>query len=173
MERSEYRDLINHMEWADARTWMCVLNLPSLEDDEWIKEHLHHYHSTQWAYGQILLRRPIVIPELSSFPDLRSVGLWARRFYRELSGRLIGLDETELHRNVEFPWAAQIAKRPRGTSPATAGQSIIQLALHSTHHRGQVVMRVRQAGGEPSVTDFIAWLWMGCPAPEWGVLSSG
>lgn len=172
MQESEYRKLINHMEWADAQIWMSVLNLPSLEHDEWIKERLHHYHSTQWAYGQILLKLPIIIPELNSFPDIRSIGFWARRFYKEMSVRFIGLNETELQQNVEFPWVAQVVKQLGSITPATVGESILQLVLHSTHHRGQAAMYLRQVGAEPPMTDFIAWIWMQCPAPEWGILSA-
>ncbi len=172
MKREDYSNLIRHMEWADARIWVSALNVPTLTHDKWVVERLHHYHSTQWAYGQILLKLPVDIPELLTFPDLKSVGVWARRFYSEFSGRLSELDETALSRSVDFPWAALIAERLGGVTTATVGQSIIQLALHSTHHRGQVALHVRDAGGEPPVTDFIAWIWMGCPASEWGLLAT-
>jgi hypothetical protein len=54
MQVSEYRSLIRHMEWADALIWRPVLSLPSMEHDGWMRHRLHHYHSTQWAYGQLL-----------------------------------------------------------------------------------------------------------------------
>ncbi len=173
MEQNDYASLIRHMEWADARVWMSTLKQPSSEHDAWIRERFHHYHSTQWAYGQALLNHPIEIPELISFPDLKSVGLWARRFYTECSCKLIAFGETELSRTVDFPWSALVAERYGSAAPATAGQTIVQLGLHSSHHRGQIAMHIRNAGGEPPVTDFIAWIWLGCPVSEWGILATG
>ncbi len=173
MLKNEYRRLISHMEWADAQIWKSVLSLPSLHHDDWLKEHLHHYHSTQWAYGQILLKLPLMVPELSAFPDIRSLGLWVRRFYGEVSPKLAGCSEEQYQQNVEFPFAEKVAERLGSVSPATVGESIIQLALHSAHHRGQIVVKLREAGGEPPVTDFIAWVWMRCPAADWGNLSDG
>jgi hypothetical protein len=34
------------------------------------------------------------------------------------------------------------------------------------YHRGQVATRLRERGGEPPLTDFIAWIWMHRPAPD-------
>ena len=43
----------------------------------------------------------------------------------------------------------------------------MQVALHSTYHRGQINARIRELGGEPPLTDFIAWVWAGKPQPSW------
>jgi uncharacterized damage-inducible protein DinB len=167
MNVSEYRSLILHMEWADALVWRSVLSVASSGQDGPMRERLHHFHSTQWAYLQVLQGLPLEIPELGSFPDLLSVGRWARQFYRKLPAYADGLDETRLRQPVEFPWAAQVAKRLGSAGPATVGESILQLVLHTTYHRGQVATRLRESGGEPPLTDFIAWIWMERPAPHW------
>jgi hypothetical protein len=172
MQLSEYRNLVNHMEWADAQVWTSILSKPLLENDDWIKERMHHYHSTQWAYGQIIFKLPINIPELRNFADINSIGCWASCFYKEFSDMFSKLDEIELQEKVEFPWSTRIAEKFGSISPANVGESIIQLALHSTHHRGQVVMHLREAGIEPPMTDFIAWIWMRCPKASWNIHSA-
>jgi uncharacterized damage-inducible protein DinB len=170
MQVNAYRSLLLHMEWADSLTWGAVLNVSALGRDKEMRERLHHFHSTQWAYLQLFQGQKLDIPDLASLPDLRSVGLWARQFYRELPAYRDALDETRLRENLEFPWAAQVAERLGSAGPATIGESIQQLALHTAHHRGQVVTRLRESGGEPPLTDFIAWIWMLRPAPQWGSL---
>ena len=170
MDASEYRSLLLHMEWADALVWQSVLNAPRPDDS--IPERLHHFHCTQWAYLQVLQGRPLDVPDRGAFPDSRSLGLWARRFYRELPAYRDSLDEAKLSRRVEFPWAARVAERLGNPGPATAGESILQLVLHTTYHRGQVATRLRECGGEPPLTDFIAWIWMRRPAPDWGGLEA-
>ena len=39
--------------------------------------------------------------------------------------------------------------------------------MHSTYHRGQVNVRLRELGGEPQLVDFIAWVWEGKPRAVW------
>lgn len=99
----DYRDLLRHMEWADARTWSAVLGVASLQDDPQIRERLLHYHTTQWAYLQIWRREPVQIPQPSSFADLQTLGQWARAFYHELPSFLDGIDWTMLGQPIEFP----------------------------------------------------------------------
>jgi len=161
------RDLMRHMEWADARTWNVVLGVPSLQHDPQIRERLHHFHTTQWAYLQIWRREPVQIPQLSSFAELKAVGEWARAFYRELPLFLDGIDDAMLGQPIDFPWAAQLEARFGKVSPATLSESLMQLALHTAHHRGQVVTKLREAGGDPPLIDYVAWVWSGRPAPEW------
>ncbi len=170
MPATDITNLLLHMEWADATMWRALVSAPPLAHERAIMERVHHFHSTQWAYLQILRGLPVQIPELGGFPDLGSVGRWARQFYKELPAYRGALDDRALARQVAFPWAAEIAERLGSAEPATVGECLLQLVLHTAHHRGQVLTRLREAGGEPPLTDFIAWIWMRRPAPEWGSL---
>lgn len=168
MRPTPYRDLLLHMEWADARVWNAALAVPGLAGNDRLRERLHHFHATQWAYLQLFQGRPIEIPELRDLPDLRSVGRWARGFYQALPAVRDGLDEARLDRTVTFPWADQIAERLGNAGPSTMGDCLVQLALHTAHHRGQVATQLREAGSDVPLTDFIAWVWLSRPAPQWG-----
>jgi hypothetical protein len=111
---SEYRDLMRHMEWADGRVWQSVLNTAPLNDDQSMRTHLHHFHATQWAYGQTLQGHPLDIPDVERFADLRSMGSWARQFSRELPVILGSSGQEEARR-----WAARDCRGgafPAGTS---------------------------------------------------------
>ena len=46
-------------------------------------------------------------------------------------------------------------------------ESLVQVAMHTTYHRGQVATQIRALGGEPPLTDFVAWIWIGKPEPSW------
>ncbi len=59
------------------------------------------------------------------------------------------LTEADLVRQVEYT-------NSRGERWHSAVDDILtHVALHSTHHRGQIASEVRLAGGSPAVTDFI------------------
>ena len=163
----DYRALLQHMEWADARTWAAALAVPSIQRDPQMRDRLLHYHVTQRAYLQIWRHDPVEIPDPASFADLAAVCRWARVFYRELPAFLDEVDDSTMDRPINFPWVAELEARFGTVTPATFAESLVQLVLHTAHHRGQVVTKVREAGGDPPLLDYIAWVWFGRPAPDW------
>lgn len=165
----ELRQLMRHMEWADARVWNAVLAHPGSESDEPTRERLMHVHAVQWAYLQIWRGGPLDLPEPSSFADLAAVHAWGRGYHAAAAGFMESLDPATLGREVHFPWAEHLAREFGTVHPATLSQTILQITSHSTYHRGQVNTRLREIGGEPPLTDFVVWVWWGEPAPEWPV----
>jgi len=78
------------------------------------------------------------------------------------------LDEASLSQPMPLPWAAMIEKQfGRPPEDTSIGETALQVALHSTYHRGQVNARLRELGAEAPLVDYIAWLWQGRPAAEW------
>jgi uncharacterized damage-inducible protein DinB len=163
---AECRALLGHAEWADALVWKSVLALP--HEDAELHAKLHHLHAVQWAYLHIWREEAIRPREPGSFATLRTLGGWAREYYRELPACLGGLDEDDVSRDVRFPWADKLVQRFGHARPATWAESVLQVALHSSYHRGQVALRLRAIGAEPPLTDFVAWIWMASPAADWG-----
>jgi uncharacterized damage-inducible protein DinB len=171
MHARDVQGLLTHMEWADGLMWVSVIGLGSADREPRLRERLHHLHSVQWAYLQIWRGEPMQIPDVSSFDDLRSLLGWAQAYYRELPVWLATLDDAVLDRPVQFPWAEHIAKQYGSAGPVTLGESALQVALHTAYHRGQMATRIRELGGEPPLTDYVAWLWMARPAPRWDIAS--
>jgi uncharacterized damage-inducible protein DinB len=167
MARVDHRDALRHMEWADARTWSAALAVPSLQGNPAMRNLLLHYHITQRAYLQLFRGEPVDIPDPAGFADLTAVSRWVRVFYRELPAFLDSLDDAGLDRRVDFPWAAEMEARFGKISPATVAESLEQLILHTAHHRGQVLTKISVAGGKAPLIDYIAWVWLGRPEPDW------
>ena len=94
------------------------------------------------------------------------VGEYQGRPYLALE-YLEGLEAEALERRIEFPWAEQLVERFGSPESATLAETILQITSHTTYHRGQVNTRLRELGGEPRLVDFIAWIWLGKPTPEW------
>lgn len=168
MNSHSIRDLYRHMEWADAVVWADVLRRPETREDGRLRELLYHVHSVHWAYLRIWHGEPIDVPELASFERSEAVRDWGREFYRQVPALLDRLDAEALARPVELPWAEHLVERFGKAEPVTVEETLLQVALHSTYHRGQVNARLRALGGEPPLTDYVAWLWMSRPAPAWG-----
>ena len=163
----ELKALMTHMEWADAQVWGAVLALPQTHADPFTRERLYHVHMVQWLYLQIWRGKTIGIREVSTFKDLSEIQSWGRDYYHRMREHLDSVDNSVLEEKIEFPWAQHLTERFGQARPTTFLETVLQVASHSTYHRGQVNARVRELGGEPAISDFIVWIWMGRPEPPW------
>ena len=163
----QYADLMRHMEWADAFVWRSVLAVPEARSDDRLRDCLYHTHLVQWAYLQIWRGEAIDLRDASSFEKLRDIYEWSRSYHSQVHDYLAALDASVLKRQVEFPWADELVEKFGGAQPASFAETILQITAHSTYHRGQTNMRLRDLGAEPPLTDYIAWIWMGRPGAEW------
>jgi len=90
-------------------------------------------------------------------PDLDGCAHLAKDTHAGYSALLAELTLADLTREVPYTNSAGVAFR-------TAVEDIlIHVAMHGSYHRGQVALLLRQAGAEPSATDYIAFV-RGAPA---------
>ncbi|MEJ2544149.1 MAG: DinB family protein [Calditrichaceae bacterium] len=164
------KELINHMNWADAKIWTTVLLNSKAENDEKLIKILHHYQITKYAFYHIWKNKSPEFPELSKFKTLKDMAEWAAGYPKLILTYLSGLNEQDLGRMIHIPWADRLekilGKKPMDSNLA---ETIMQVAAHSSHHRGQVSSRIRELKGEPPLVDFIAWVWLGKPEDVWSL----
>ena len=58
-----------------------------------------------------------------------------------------------LSQTVRIPWF------PDPPCIITVAEALVQVAMHSQHHRGQCMTRLKDFGGQPQNVDWIIWLW--------------
>jgi uncharacterized damage-inducible protein DinB len=162
------RDVYTYMEWADSQVWTAVRTLPAAAEDARVRVWLQHIHNVQHLFLQVWQGTTPTPKTLDDFPDLAAIEVWGRQYYPAVNAYLAGTAPADLSRVVVLPWSRMIAKA-LGISPGetTLGETIFQIANHTTHHRAQISARVRELGGEPPLVDYIAWVWRSRPAPVW------
>jgi uncharacterized damage-inducible protein DinB len=161
------RGLFRHMEWADAVVWTAVLGHGEAAADIALRTRLHHMHHVQRAFLQVWTGQYTGAPP-AKFSDGASLLNWAREYYSEVENYLGNLDEQDLGKPLEVPWSRMVESRlGRKAEEHSLGETLLQVVMHSTYHRGQVNMQLRQLEVEPPLTDFIVWLWLGKPQPAW------
>jgi len=162
------RPLFDHMEWADATVWRAVLATPSAADDAILHARLYHIHATQHAFLQAWRGEEVIFKNADEFPGLDAVLRYARSFYAVAPAYVAALAPEAVDAELVLPWSGYFAKRAGfAAAPSTLGETLLQLPSHSTYHRGQVNIRLRELGTTPPLVDFIAWVWAGKPAPDW------
>ena len=167
-------ELAKHMEWADAVVWTSVLASDAVRGDQRIRGLLHHVHVVQHVFLHLWRGDPLRGTEQPDFPDAASTAAWGRDGHAGIQAFLAAADETLLARPLHVPWSAELERMlGRPIVPATIGQTALQLAVHSAHHRGQINIRLRESGIVPPLVDFIAWAWSGQPAAAWPIAAVG
>jgi uncharacterized damage-inducible protein DinB len=160
------RELFRQMEWADALVWKAVFGAPAAAADSVIRQRLHHLHLVQRAFLLIWRSQPMDFKGTDSWTP-EQLARWGYEYHRDVAGFLDSLTPASLDGEVHLPWAAHFAPEDSGVHDPSMGETLMQVAAHSTYHRGQVNARLREVGVEPPLTDFIAWVWYGKPEPAW------
>lgn len=164
---SQMRELARHMAWADAMVWHAVVAASAAASDAKIADTWHHIHQVQHLFLQAWRRETFVVRERGEFASLDDIAKWGTDARRGVLEFVEGVTADQLAQELRMPWAAyfeQHAKQAAGIH--SLGESVLQVVLHTQHHRGQLCTRLREIGVIPPTVDFIVWLWSGRPASQ-------
>jgi uncharacterized damage-inducible protein DinB len=105
---------------------------------------------------------------LPTFEELPPMMTWARRFHDAAAEYVAAQTPGSLAEPLPVAWASMVEQaigRPPGIT--SRGDTVLQAAMHTHYHRGQVNMRLRELGETPPLVDYIAWVWYGRPVATW------
>lgn len=146
--------LLDHLVWADKRV-LDSLRAMSHPDQRALDLYAHILGAEHTWLSRMLERAP----REKIWPDItveRAAALGAENA-AGLRALLESSSADELQRKIPYTNSTGSAFE------STVEDMLLQLFLHGCYHRGQVAMVVRGAGGEPSPTDYIAFV-RGAPA---------
>lgn len=165
------RDLLNHMAWADGVFFHAWSKGP--QEDEELRERWSHVLGTATFFTEIIrgehdlpwdkirsgeVRPPWLDQPLKSFDELKSR---TQANHEKLAATLATWDEAALEHKVLIPWF------PDPPCVLSAAEALMQAVLHTQHHRGQCMTKLKEKGGEPKNVDYIIWIWKGRPAARY------
>jgi uncharacterized damage-inducible protein DinB len=150
------------MEWADARMWRAIARHTGAADEK-LGTLVVHLHNVQQGFLNTWTSQPMAFREATDFESLDGIREWARPYYAGAFRFLETVEEARLDEPIEMPWVAGA-----NFEKPTLNETMFQVTSHSTYHRGQVNMRLRQIGLESVNVDYIMWLWKGRPEAKWG-----
>ena len=153
------RDLLAHSEWANAVFFHVWGKSPARDHEELRRRVGPHDRSAarflvgapRRATGRTSSR---AAADFENLKTRRNEPCGAAQF-RGCSGRR-GSGGT-----VRIPWF------PEPPCIITISEALVQVAMHTQHHRGQCMTRLKDFGGEPKNVDWIIWLWTQKPQGRW------
>ncbi len=155
------RDAYGHQAWADAQHWIALESHPGALDDSEICQRLYHLHLTQRAFLLIVCKEQLVLKRFEDFPSMKALKEYAINNHNQAAAFLQNSSESNLGELAVIPWFKDPPIR------VTVAQALMQAAMHSHYHRAQNARRLRELGGQPPLTDLIAWYWKGRPTAQW------
>jgi uncharacterized damage-inducible protein DinB len=154
------RDLLAHAEWANAVFFHAWGKSPA-RDHEQMRQRVAHVIGVQQGFLSILRGEPPGGPPGGPPPSFQELKTWAETSHASLRDFAAGLQAENLARTGHIPWF------PDPPCVITVAEALVQVALHTQHHRGQLMTRLKDFGGEPKNVDWIIWLWKQKPQARW------
>jgi uncharacterized damage-inducible protein DinB len=141
--------LIDHLEWADARTLGALRK--STSPNAKARELFAHILGATHNWLARIAGRAATVTIWPTLGDDEMERL-ARENVAELRRLLDGATEVDFSRVVPY---RNSAGHP---FESTVEDMLLQLTTHAAYHRGQIAMLLRQSGSEPAPTDYIAFI---------------
>ena len=154
-----FKDLYAHLVWADRRIWDAI----GSTDDKRIRDLLAHMHMTERAF--LKTWRSEQFERDLELDTIDAIKEWAANTLAEITSFIDTVDMNDIDRPMILPWARRFAQfSGLGDAADTSFRdTLLQLPMHSTYHRGQINARLRELGVDPPLLDYIAWCWFGRP----------
>jgi uncharacterized damage-inducible protein DinB len=154
------RDLMAHSEWANAVFFHAWAKSPARDHEE-MRRRVAHIVGVQQGFLMVLRDEQPGGPPAGPPPSFDEIKTRAASSHAGLRDLGAGLQPDGLSRTVRIPWF------PEPPCVITVAQALVQAAMHTQHHRGQCMTRLKDLGGEPKNVDWIIWLWKQKPAARW------
>ena len=154
------RDLVAHAEWANAVFFPAWGKSPARDHEE-LRQRVRHIIGIQQAFLAIFRGETPGGPPDGPPPSFEVLKARAEICHAALRDYAAKLEAETLSRTVRVPWF------PDPPCVITIAEALVQVALHTQHHRGQCMTRLKDFGGEPKNVDWIIWLWKQKPAARW------
>jgi uncharacterized damage-inducible protein DinB len=157
MTPEEIRTLFEYNSWANRRSLDAAAALtteqfskPLGSSFSSVRDTLAHIYGAEWIWLERFQgRSPASLPDVTQFPDIKSLGeRWGEHTPR-LMNFVRGLTQNDLDRVLEYKTLKF------GVYRNPLWQSMQHVVNHGSYHRGQVTTLLRQLGARPILTDLM------------------
>jgi len=154
------RAMHRHMAWADL-VWYETWAASAFQDDPDLLQRAQHTADVQVAFLMVLRGEDVVFPGDRPAPVFGRLRALTSRNHQAFGELFDALGPDGPARTVRVPWI------PGTPCLVTVADALTQVAMHTQHHRGQMMTRLRHLGGQPQNCDYIIWACKDRPEAKW------
>jgi uncharacterized damage-inducible protein DinB len=154
------RDLMAHAEWANAVFFHAWAKSPARDHEE-MRHRVGHIIGVQHGFLSVFRGETPGGPPPGPPPSYDELKTRAETVHAGLRDFVATQTPESLSHTVRIPWF------PDPPCVITIAEALVQVAMHTQHHRGQCMTRLKDFGGEPKNVDWIIWLWKQKPQARW------
>jgi uncharacterized damage-inducible protein DinB len=154
------RNLMAHAEWANAVFFHAWGGSPARDDEE-MRRRLSHLIGVQQGFLAMLTDKEPGGPKPGPPDTFDELKTRAQTGHAGLRNLVATMPSEKLSQTIRVPWF------PDPPCVITVAEALVQVAMHSQHHRGQCMTKLKELGGEPKNVDWIIWLWKEKPEARW------
>lgn len=154
------RDLHRHMAWADAilfRAW----GKSAFQEDPDLLSRMQHTVDVQAAFLKVFRGETMTFPAERPAPDFATLRALVQVNHKAYETLIQSVTPQQLSRTYLIPWF------PAPPCQVTLSEALTQVALHTQHHRGQLMARLKALGASAQNVDYIIWVWKERPEGRW------
>lgn len=157
MDLATIQQLFDYNVWANLRT---VAGCESLSKEQLLQQvggsfgslrnTLAHIMDVEWLYHERWNgRAPSSFPRAENYPDLSHIKIRWKSIDADLNRYVSALSANDITRVIEF-------RNTKGTLLRhPLWETMQHMVNHSTYHRGQITVLLRQLGATPQASDMI------------------
>ena len=154
------RTMHTHMDWADS-IWFQAWSRSGLQDDPELLQRVQHSADVQAAFLMVLNEEEVLFPGDKPVPEFHQLRARTRSNHQAFQALFQAMGPERFARSVRVPWF------PGPPCRVSVADALTQVAMHTQHHRGQLMTRLKALGGQPQNVDFIIWAWKDRPEGRW------
>lgn len=154
------QDLMAHAEWANAVFFHAWGKSPARDHEE-MRRRAGHIVGVAHGFLAIIRGESPGAPPDGPPATFEELAARARTSHAQWRAFMASLESDALSRTIQVPWF------PDPPCIITLAEALVQVAMHTQHHRGQCMTRLKDFGGEPKNVDWIIWLWKQKPQGRW------
>src|SRR3954469_10797191 len=153
------RDLHAYHAWADGEILRYIVATPEAQSDDNVRQLLNHMHVVHRFFLLSVQGEPPSREQLMEERSVDELRISIPELHHLADTFLPKLRESRLNDKIHVPWFKDYQP--------TCQEALIQAALHSQNHRGQLLSLLRILGADTKPLDYIIWASHGRPAPTW------
>ena len=159
---NQFRELARYQEWADSQFFKSWKELSQAHDDKEIRLLTDHFTNVQKFFLHLLHEEKVDLPDRNAAPGVMDELLQrCRQNHARLDNYLSVLSSEKLSATLYIPWF------PGGNFKPTVSEVLLQVILHTQHHRAQALRSLAGYGKKSIVVDWISWIFRERPIPVW------